>query len=263
MHFKRLIVALFLLPLFYLYIMYLSSEYFLLLLIIAGIIAIWEFNSMYNVEYLFRYAGIISGVTILIISYIFKDILLDIILLSFILIISTRLFFKRNPVSSLSDVSPTLLSLLYIPCLLTFQNRIREPGPEWVILLYAMVWSADTFAYYTGTLIGGKKLYVEVSPKKTIAGAIGSVVGGAAGAIIVKTTILPSFKTLSALVTGIIVGSITVIGDLVESMFKRDAGVKDSGVIIPGHGGILDKIDGVLFAGPILYWILLATKVIK
>lgn len=260
MHFKRLIVALLLLPLLYLYIMYLPSEYFLLLLIITGVIAVWEFNSMYNVEYLFRYIGLLSGITVLLYSYIQWEILLDIIVLSFILIAGIRLFLKRNPSSSLSDISPTLLSLLYIPCLLTFQNRIRESGPEWVILLYAMVWSADTFAYYTGTLIGGKKLYVEVSPKKTLAGAIGSVFGGMAGAMIVKTAILPTFKTLSALVIGIIIGTVTIVSDLVESMFKRDAGVKDSGVIIPGHGGILDKIDGVLFAGPLLYWIL---KVIK
>lgn len=260
MHFKRLIVALLLLPLLYLYIMYLPSEYFLLLLIIAGVIAVWEFNSMYHVEYILRFAGIILGITILIISYTYINILVDIILLSFISITSIRLFLKKNPSSSLSDISPTLLSLLYIPCLLIFQNRIRESGPEWIILLYAMVWSADTFAYYTGTLIGGKKLYIEVSPNKTLAGAIGSVAGGVVGAIIVKTTILPSFKTLSALVIGIIIGIVTVIGDLVESMFKRDAGVKDSGVIIPGHGGILDKIDGVLFAGPIMYWILLVMR---
>jgi phosphatidate cytidylyltransferase len=123
-----------------------------------------------------------------------------------------------------------------------------------------MVWSADTFAYYAGTLIGGKKLYVEVSPKKTLAGAGGSIFGGIAGAIIVKTTILPTFKTLPAFLIGFIIGIVSVIGDLVESMFKRDAGVKDSGVIIPGHGGILDKIDGILFAGPILYWILKVFK---
>ncbi|MGQ9569969.1 MAG: phosphatidate cytidylyltransferase [Thermodesulfovibrionales bacterium] len=260
MHFKRLIVALVLLPLLYLYIVYLPSEYFLFLLIMVCIIALWEFNSMYNVGHLFRFAGLVSGITILIISYIYRDILLDIIALSFILIAGIRLFLKRNPESSLSDISPPLLSLLYIPCLLTFQNCIRGSGAEWVVFLYAMVWSADTFAYYTGTFIGGKRLYVEVSPKKTLAGAAGSIFGGAVGAMAVKATLIPSFKTLSAFIIGIIIGSVAIIGDLVESMFKRDAGVKDSGVIIPGHGGILDKIDGVLFAGPILYWIL---KVIK
>lgn len=215
---------------------------------------------MYNVGYLLRYLVLISGISILTVSYIWREIQLDIIVLSFIVITGIRLFFKRNPASSLSDISPPLLSLIYIPCLLTFQNNIRESGPEWVILLYTMVWSADTFAYYAGTLIGGKKLYVEVSPKKTLAGAGGSIFGGIAGAIIVKTTILPTFKTLPAFLIGFIIGIVSVIGDLVESMFKRDAGVKDSGVIIPGHGGILDKIDGILFAGPILYWILKVFK---
>ncbi len=260
MHFKRLIIALILLPLLYLYIMHLPSEYFLFLLVIVCIIAVWEFNSMYNVGLLFRFAGLVSGVAILIISYIFRDILMDIVALSFILIAGTRLFLKRNPASSLSDISPPLLSILYIPCLLIFQNSLRRSGAEWIMFLYGMVWAADTFAYYTGTLMGGKKLYVEVSPKKTLAGAVGSIFGGAVGAMAVKATLIPSFKTLSAFIIGIIIGGVTIVGDLVESMFKRDAGVKDSGVIIPGHGGILDKIDGVLFAGPILYWIL---KIIK
>ena len=260
MHFKRFIVAAALLPAFYFYIMYLSSEYFLFLLILMSIIAIWEFYSMYHIEGILRFIGLISGISIIVISYISKGILSDVIILSFIVMAGVRLFFKRNPRSSLSDISPPVLGLLYIPCLLTFQIRLREFGPEWVILLYTMVWAADTFAYYIGTLIGKKKLYVEVSPNKTLSGAAGSLIGGVVAAILIKTAFITDLTMSSALVIGITIGIISIFGDLVESMFKRDAGVKDSGAIIPGHGGILDKIDGILFAGPTLYWMVRIIK---
>jgi phosphatidate cytidylyltransferase len=95
-----------------------------------------------------------------------------------------------------------------------------------------------------------------VSPNKTVAGAGGSVIGGMVGALLLRMLIVPQLGLLPALFIGVMVGIISIIGDLVESMFKRDAGVKDSGAIIPGHGGILDKIDGALFAGPFLYCIL-------
>lgn len=257
MHFKRLIVAAALLPALYFYIMYLSSEYFLFLLILMSVIAVWEFYSMYHIEGVIRFIGLISGISILAISYISKSLLSDIIILSFIVMAGVRLFLKRNPRSSLSDISPPVLGLLYIPCLLTFQTSLREFGPEWVIFLYAVVWAADTVAYYIGTLIGKRKLYVEVSPKKTLSGAFGSLIGGAVGAMVMKTALIPALTMSSALIIGITIGIVSIVGDLVESMFKRDTGVKDSGAIIPGHGGILDKIDGILFAGPVLYWILI------
>jgi len=76
-----------------------------------------------------------------------------------------------------------------------------------------------------------------------------------------KASIIPALSLMQALSTGIIIGAVAVIGDLIESMFKRDAGVKDSSIIIPGHGGVLDKIDGSLFAGPALYWLLTIIKI--
>jgi phosphatidate cytidylyltransferase len=256
MHFRRVVVAAVLLPAFYFYVMYLSSEYFLLFLILVCFIAILEFYSMYHIGGLLRYAGIISGISILGISYISKNHLIDIVILSVITMATIRLLLKKDPKLSLSNISLPVFGLLYIPCLLTFQIRMREFGPEWIILLYALVWTADTMAYYAGTLIGKRKLYVEISPNKTVAGAIGSPIGGVIAAMVVKATLIPVLTVSSSLFIGITIGGVSVFGDLVESMFKRDSGVKDSGVIIPGHGGILDKIDGILFASPILYWIL-------
>jgi phosphatidate cytidylyltransferase len=218
---------------------------------------------MYQVTAILRYAGLFFGILILCISYISKDLLLNVIILSVMGLVVLRLLLKRNPKSSLSDTSIPVFGLLYIPSLLTFQTYIREIGHEWIILLYATVWAADTMAYYIGTLFGKRKLYVEVSPNKTMAGAGGSLMGGVLGGIVVKATLIPTLSVSSVFFIGIIIGAISVLGDLVESMFKRDAGVKDSGIIIPGHGGILDKIDGVLFAGPVLFWILTALRIIE
>lgn len=257
MHLKRLIVALILLPVIYLYIMYLPQGYFFLLLTCGSIIAMLEFYAMYRVTGILRYAGLFFGVSILCVSYVSKDLLKDLIPLSVMAIMGIRLLSKRNPVSSLSDIAPPVIGVFYIAGLATFQIQIREFGPEWIVLLYVSVWASDSLAYYLGTLIGKKKLYAEVSPNKTVAGAFGSLIGGATGVLLFKIALITELSVTSAFLIGITTGTASVIGDLVESMFKRDAGVKDSGIIVPGHGGMLDKVDGVLFAGPVLYAILI------
>jgi phosphatidate cytidylyltransferase len=253
---KRLIVAAVLLPVIYLYVMYLPSKYFLFLLIFISLLAVSEFYSMYHVAGILRYLCLFFSACILGISYISKDLLLDIIILSILVIMGIRLLIKKEPLSALYDISPPILGLLYIPVFLAFQTQIRRLGPEWIIFLYASVWASDTMAYYLGKWIGKRRLYKEVSPNKTVAGAVGSFIGGVIGVLLLRATLVPLLTASSAVLIGIMIGSISIVGDLVESMFKRDAGIKDSGVIIPGHGGILDKIDGVLFASPVLYWIL-------
>ena len=261
MYLKRLVVAAVLLPFLYLYIMYLSPAYFILLLIIMSVVALSEFYAMYHVAGILRYSGIFFGILILCTFYFSRGFLFNVIIFSVMALATMRLFYKRDPGGSLYDTSIPVFGLLYIPGLLTFQAYIREAGPEWIILLYATVWAADSMAFYIGTFIGKKKLYVEVSPNKTVAGAAGSLIGGVLGVVVMKYTLVPVLTVSSVLIIGIMIGAVTVIGDLVESMFKRDAGVKDSGIIIPGHGGILDKLDGALFAGPVLFWFIIALKI--
>jgi phosphatidate cytidylyltransferase len=258
MHLKRLIVAAILLPVFYLYIMHLPPQFFLILLWGVSSVAITEFYSMYHVRGLLKYTCIFLGIVVLSASYLSTTLLFEMIAISAITIMSMRLFLKRDPLSSLQDISPPIVGLLYIPALLTFQIQLRKLGPEWIIFLYSLVWVSDSMAYYVGKGFGKRKLYAAVSPHKTLAGAVGSIAGGALCALVLSYAFIPLLTASSALVIGIIIGVTTIIGDLVESMFKRDAGMKDSGVIIPGHGGILDKIDGVLFGGPVLYFLLSA-----
>ena len=255
MHLKRLAVALVLVPLFYLSIMYLRPEFFLGMLAFFSTIALVEFYAMFRLGGLLKYAGVLSGGALLLVYYMAQHLFMDTVLLSVLLILAIRLFMKRNAASSLSETSAILLGLLYIPGLLSFQLELIRSGPALIIMLYASVWASDSMAYYVGKGIGRRKLYKEISPNKTVAGAVGSVFGGMTGAVIIKAAILHQISIYQVIILGLAVGFTTIIGDLVESMFKRDAGVKDSSQIVPGHGGVLDKIDGVTFAGPVFYWL--------
>lgn len=279
MHRKRLIIAFIILPLAYFYITKLPAVYFLFLLIAVAAVAQYEFYSMYRVKGLLKYTGLAFGaVTILAFSpqpslpgesrlvgtaLGFQP--FDLFAVLFIVIACMRLFFKRGPESSLLDTATAVTAIVYIPWLLGYQIYLRNQGYEWIIFLYGCVWASDSLAYYMGKGIGGRKLYEAISPNKTVAGAVGSIAGGAAGAVILKTIFISSIALplFTAVGLGIITGAVTIIGDLVESMFKRDAGIKDSSNIFPGHGGVLDKIDGVLFAGPVLYWAAIVFGLIK
>lgn len=262
MHIKRLVVAAVLLPLFYFYIMKLSEMYFFALLLTASIVALWEFYAMYHVKGFMRNSGMLFGVFILIFSFIYQDPFPPVSMIVFMAIFVTRLFGRRDPGSSLNDISLSALPLIYIPGLLSFQLLLRHNGPEWIIFLFGCVWAADSFAYYLGKAVGRRRLYREVSPNKTVAGAFGSLLGGCFSGLILDVALVHGLGFWKSALIGIIIGAVTILGDLVESMFKRDAGIKDSSAIIPGHGGVLDKIDSVLFAGPVLYYVSLVVGVI-
>ncbi|HAM52806.1 MAG TPA: hypothetical protein DCP92_19705 [Nitrospiraceae bacterium] len=262
MHATRLIVAAILLPLFYLYVVKLQQGYFYLLILLVSSLAQSEFYAMYRVRGILKIVGIGAGVALLSAMYFSRGILPDILLSAFLLIAFVRLMGKRDPASSLHDMAPVVTAMLYIPCSLGFQIFLRGGGPGWILFLFGCVWASDSFAYYIGKTLGRKKLFVEVSPQKTVAGAFGSVAGGALSGFLLNRAFVQTMNSWESLTIGIVIGATTIIGDLVESMFKRDAGVKDSSGIIPGHGGILDKIDGVLFAGPVLYWVSKAFRLI-
>jgi len=267
MHLKRVAVALITLPLFYFYIAKLSPPYFLFLLALVSVIAQAEFYSMYKTNRLLSLTGMLGGILTLctpLISVSFPgagsyhmSLQASAFILTFMLIALVRLFTKNGPLASLKDIAPPVVGIFYIPNLLMAQWYLRLKGYEWILFLYGCVYAADSMAYYIGKGVGKRKLFSAVSPNKTLAGAVGSVAGGVMASLILGT-LLPVHKGIFELfVMGGVIGAVTIAGDLVESMFKRDANIKDSGSFIPGHGGLLDKIDGALFAGPVLYWITL------
>lgn len=132
-------------------------------------------------------------------------------------------------------------------------ERGNEVGAGLVILTLAIGWIADTFGYFAGRFLGKHKLYEAVSPKKTVEGAIGAVCGATLSPVVVHFTILPSLPLGPAIALGLIAGTIGQMGDLGESLLKRSTGIKDSGAIVPGHGGILDRMDAVLLVSTLVY----------
>lgn len=251
---KRLLIALVLIPLLYLYVMYLPSYFYLFLITFASTIALIELYAMFRVQGLLRYTGVFWGAVLLFVFFMVPHRFFEALMLAALTIMTVRLFAKRDPGASFAGATAVVFGLIYIPCLMTFQLSLVKAAPAWIVMLYASVWAADSAAYYVGRNLGKRKLYVEMSPNKTVEGAVGSIFGGIAGAGLIKFTILQGVSLPQTILLGAVVGATTIIGDLVESMFKRDAGIKDSGSLLPGHGGILDKIDGVTFAGPAFFW---------
>jgi phosphatidate cytidylyltransferase len=112
----------------------------------------------------------------------------------------------------------------------------------------------DSAAYFLGCRFGRHKLYPAVSPNKSIEGAVAGLGGSILGVIIAKLTCFPEIALVDGVVAALLIGSFSQVGDLFESLLKRSFGVKDSGTIIPGHGGILDRLDSILFAAPTAYY---------
>lgn len=189
----------------------------------------------------------------------------NIILLIITLIVSIKciVFLFDDTAQSLSKLSKYVYLLGYILLPFVFITKIsfgiNDYNPKIIIGLFILIWTNDTFAYLVGKSIGKHKLLERISPKKTIEGFIGGVVFAVfTGFLISKLYIKasPSFSGKSILIwtsIALIVGVFGTIGDLIESKFKRIAGIKDSGKIMPGHGGILDRLDSVIFVAPIVY----------
>jgi phosphatidate cytidylyltransferase len=155
--------------------------------------------------------------------------------------------------SALGGTGSTVLGLLLIAVPALAMCALRTFSPRAVLFLFLIVWGCDSFAYYTGKSIGRRKLAPVVSPKKTWEGTIGGLVGATLiGAAAGTWWVLPELGPARGALAGALASSAGQIGDLVESLWKRGAGVKDSGVFLPGHGGFYDRIDSLLFAGPVL-----------
>lgn len=178
-----------------------------------------------------------------------------------VLLVSAELF--RNNGSALLNTATALLGVGYVGGLLNFLLLIRqlpkhrgldyEFGGTWVVMLFVVIWVCDTAAYLFGSRFGRHTLFQRVSPKKTVEGAVAGLVAALATAWLCHVTFVQGLRLVDSLIIGLICGVIGQISDLAESRFKRDAGVKDSSSLIPGHGGVLDRFDSELLVAPMTY----------
>ena len=131
--------------------------------------------------------------------------------------------------------------------------RAPYAGGRYLIMLLGAIWLCDTAAYSAGSKLGRHKLAPQISPNKTIEGAVAGLITSFISFVVLGWIFLPELSLTMALASGAIVGVFGQLGDLVESRFKRDAGVKDTSSILPGHGGLLDRFDSLIFVSPFLY----------
>jgi phosphatidate cytidylyltransferase len=162
------------------------------------------------------------------------------------------LLFEQELQNAPRRVGLALLGAVYPGLLLSALVRLRQldRGEWWIILALTVTWLNDTSAYFAGRAFGKHKLYERISPSKTWEGAIGGALGSIAGALVVQHFWIPQLPAWGAAVIGAGAAVLGPVGDLSESMLKRSFGAKDSGRLLPGHGGILDRIDALLFNAP-------------
>ncbi len=156
-------------------------------------------------------------------------------------------------------VGAAVAGWIYVAVLLVFVALLKKRGPDggwWVLLTLTCVWFSDTGAYFAGRFLGPtfpQKLYEAMSPKKTRVGAVGGLAASGLALVLAKLLYLPGLGWLDCALVAVPANLLGQIGDLCESMLKRSVGVKDSGALLPGHGGMLDRIDALLFAAPYVY----------
>ena len=166
------------------------------------------------------------------------------------------LFRLREIESAARDIAYAALGFVYIPLLLMHLVMLRQLayGWQWLLVIMLIVMTNDSAAFYTGSAFGKNRLYPQVSPKKSVEGAIGGLFGSMGGTLLAKYTFFPQLTIADALITAVVIGTLGQTGDLFESLLKRSFGVKDSGNCIPGHGGVLDRLDSIIFAAPATYY---------
>lgn len=245
--------------------------YFYLLSVVVTILGQWEMYQLLRQKgsQPMQVAGLFSGQILLALIYIGSNALLILLLLIFVLFIFGAEMFRNNG-SPLINTSATILGIVYPTLFWGSLLFLRENvgslwakdysfGGKFILLMFVAIWICDTFAYFLGKKFGKHRLFERVSPKKSWEGAVAGLIGALLTYLLVYFQQIIPITLNVAIVGGLIVGTIGQFGDLVESWFKRDAGVKDSSSLLPGHGGILDRFDSVLFSSVaflVLYFIL-------
>jgi len=262
---KRILVSIAAIP-FILIAAYLGGYYFFSFVALISLISFYEFSLL--VKHKGAKVNLLLG-GIIIFVFLLNQILylidpFAILILSSLSLLTFELF--RNKGSAINNLGSTFLGIFYIGIFSAALISLREfysndiyaenLGAYFIISIFASIWLGDSAAYYGGINFGRHKLFPRVSPKKSWEGAIFGFIFSLGTMILAKVLVLNSLSWKNVLVIGIIIGTMGQIGDLVESLLKRDSEVKDSSSLIPGHGGFFDRFDSLLFSAPAI-WIYL------
>jgi phosphatidate cytidylyltransferase len=254
---RRLLSTLLLLPLFVWMVVDGPVWLFGTVMVLAGALGQWEWSGMFARAGVptFRMFGLLGG---------------SLLTASFALPVSERLVFTGVLLALLGigllrppsgrpawePVAITLLGICYVNWLLgyTFWLRDLTDGREWILLLVSVTWLGETAAYLVGSTLGRHKLAPVLSPRKTVEGAVAQLAVSVLAALGARAAFFPALSLEGAIVVGLLLGLVGQAGDLVESAVKRSVGTKDTGRLIPGHGGMLDRVDSLLVSSPVLFY---------
>jgi phosphatidate cytidylyltransferase len=254
----RIIVALIFGPLI-IYISYLGGYWLMGLILLLAVIGMVEYLSGGKIRFnsLLFWISLMAVVCMIALSVFgYFELLMLTFIGCFVLTGIVMVVKNESPADLFRRQAEFIWGVAYLGLLYPFVYHVRhlaDNGGDWLLFLFGTLWLSDTLAMFVGKAFGKRKLAPTVSPNKTVAGFIGGLTGGIIVALILKWWRLPEIPLVELFGAGIIVSLIGQLGDLAESCWKRSVGIKDSSAIIPGHGGVLDRFDSLLFAAPALY----------
>jgi phosphatidate cytidylyltransferase len=262
MHLKRWITAIVLIPLVVLLIGFGGTLWLAAVINVVCLVGLWEYfrividNDRGTWAMSFRLLALVTATAVIWSAYFHSiNALLDIIALNVVVSATGSVFqFKSDP-SVCGMVFKQVAGVIYVSLFLSYLLLIRNgrDGELWIFLLLIVVFIGDTGAYYVGSYLGRHKLCQAISPNKTVEGAMGGLFAGLGAGALYKSLLLPMLPWSLSLLCFLSINIAGQMGDLFESELKRAAHVKDSGTLLPGHGGVLDRIDALLFAAPVAY----------
>jgi phosphatidate cytidylyltransferase len=262
---KRALSVLILLPVFLAIVLAGPAWLFAATVVAVGAAAQWEFTGMYARAGIRtrRIAGLLGGILVTASFALsssgppFDEGGVTLALTAVVLVLMALALWRQpgEPVAW-APVAVTVLGIVYVNWLLGYGVWLRELpfGREWLLLLVWVTWLGETAAYLVGSSVGRHPLAPTISPKKTIEGGVAQVVASLLAAVTAPVWFFGALPLHRALIVGALLGVVGQVGDLVESALKRGAGTKDTGHLIPGHGGLLDRIDSLLFNTPVIFY---------
>lgn len=261
---KRLITGLILTPTFFWLVAFAPSGVFLLALAAVACCCLWEYLGITAATYP-QYSSPQRFVPAFVAGLLLLFLPTHLWLLIVVTALAVMVYFtKKGPMEAVLPLTAAvLLGVVYTFGPWRAAVELRAADPWWLLFAVAVNWVGDTFAYYGGRLFGTHRMAPVVSPKKTWEGAGSSVVASTALGVALLAWRFPAVKLWQAVLLCVLANLAGQIGDLAESAMKRGAGVKDSGNLLPGHGGWLDRVDSSLFSVPVVYWFLQAAGLIR
>lgn len=252
---KRVTSAAIILPPLLCFLYYSTAGFFLAFTLILAVISLREYFQVLALSQCPAYPRIsyLLAVLLIISAYVNATSLLALTAtLTMMALTLNALFTNQAPYQRFSALLHSFFGIFFIGWSLSHLVLLRDlpNGKSYILFLCAIVWIGDSIAMYVGKTIGRHKISVSISPGKTWEGATGGLIGGIATAVASRNYLVPQLTLGQCLILALLLSITAQISDLGESMIKRYSGVKDSGELIPGHGGLLDRIDSLLFAAP-------------